>query len=685
MLAAFVLAALAGCKLAGTDTETKPAAGSDIGIQTAWMDTSVRPGDDFNVYANGGWIKANEIPADRSSIGAFYLARLETERRQEALLGDILKASPAAGSNEALVKNYYQAFTNTGAIDAAGLSPVKPDLDRYAAIRDKAALVRVLGDQTESDVDLFNDSNDMFTENLFGLFVTKGLTTDEVVPYIFQGGLGMADREYYLSADPKFAEARSGYKRYIADLLTAAGITDAPARAERIFALESKIARAHVPKEEAEDFAHGGTLWRRADFVAKAPGIDWEAYFTAARMPAQQVFDVYNPRAITGLARLVASEPLDAWKDWLAFHRVNANTDVLPGKLDKLHFAFYETELRGTPQQRPREKLALAAINTDIGDAFGKAYVEKYFPAADKSAIEAMAQRIKDAFAKRIDALDWMDPATKREAQKKLAGMRVGVGYPDKWPDLSGLTITADSAYANRMAAIRGKTLRALARLGKPQDPAEWWMVPQTVNALNLPVQNGLNFPAAMLQPPFYDPRADLAFNYGAIGSIIGHEVSHSFDANGAAVDASGKLRNWWTPADLAHFQAQSQALVKQFDAYEPFPGFHLKGQLELGENGADLAGLAAAYDAYRAALGGKELPVASGLTGDQRFFIAYGQTRLLKAREGYLRQIIVSNGHAPDTYRAQTVRNLDPWYKAFHVQPDAKLYLPPERRVRLW
>jgi putative endopeptidase len=673
---------LGACKMSGTDTAATQSAGTEAGIQTGWMDTSVKPGDDFFRYTDGGWVKANEIPADRSSIGAFYLARLETETRQGDLLAEILKSSPAAGSNEALVRNYYNAYTNTAAIDAAGLTPLKPDLDRYAAIKDKGELARVLGDQTESDLDLFNDNNDMFTENLFGLFVTKGLSTDAVVPYIFQGGLGMPDRDYYL--DPKFADARTKYKKYIVDLLTAAGMTDAPARAERIYALETKIAQAHATKEDTADFTHGGTLWKRADFAKKAPGLDWDGYFTAARMPAQQDFDVFSPGSVTGLARLVASEPLQSWQDWLAFHRINANSDVLPSKIDNLHFAFFGTELSGTLQQRPRDKRALASINADVGDAFGKAYVDKYFSAADKSRIEDMANRIKDAFAKRIDALDWMDPATKREANAKLRAMHVSVGYPDTWPDLSGLTI-GDSAYANRMAAIRARTNRALGKLGKPQDPAEWWMVPQVVNAVNLPVQNALNFPAAIFQPPFYDPKADLAFNYGSIGSIIGHEISHSFDSSGAAVDQTGKLRNWWTPADLAHFQGQSNALVQQYNAYEPFPGVHINGKLTLGENGADLAGLAAAFDAYRAALGGKELPTIGGFTGDQRFFIAYGQSRLYKAREAAERQQIVSNGHAPDDSRAQTVRNLDAWYTAFNVQPGDKLYLAPDKRVRLW
>jgi len=670
------------------DTQSSAATsreGTAAGIQTGWMDTSVKPGDDWFEYADGNWVKTNEIPADRSSIGSFYLARLETEKRQGQLLADILKSDPAAGSNDALIKSYYQAYTNQQAIDAAGLAPVKPDLDRYATISTKADLVKVLGDQTESDLDLFNDNNDMSTENLFGLFVTKALTTDEVVPYLFQGGLGLPDRDYYLGNDPKLVSARKDYKAYIANLLAAAGLDDAQARAERIYALETKIAQAHATKADTADFTKGGTLWKRSDFAARAPGMDWDAYFTAARMPSQQVIDVYSPASITGLAKLVASEPLDAWKDWLAFHRINAQTDVLPSKLENLHFAFYGTELSGTPQQRPRDKRALDNINEDIGVAFGKAYVEKYFPASDKARIERMAANIKTAFANRIAALDWMDPATKQQAKAKLDSMHVSVGYPDKWPDLGSLTILPDNAYANRMAAIRFKTTRALSKLGKPQDPAEWWMNPQTVNAVNLPVQNALNFPAAIFQPPFYDPDADAAFNYGAIGSVIGHEISHSFDSSGAAVDQTGKLRNWWKPADLAHFKGQSLALVEQYNGYEPLPGLHVNGELTLGENGADVAGLAAAYDAYRASLRGKDLPVKGGLTGDQRFFVAYGQAHAGKTRDEALRKQIVGNAHAPDTTRALTVRNIDAWYKAFDVKPGDKLYLAPDKRVKLW
>jgi putative endopeptidase len=655
------------------------------GIDETAMDTQVKPGDEFYLYANGAWLAKAEIPADRSRIGSHTVAADETERQQMALVQKILASSPAAGSDEARLRDYWRAYVDTAAIDKAGIAPLKGDLAKYKAIKDKAALVRVLGEQTESDLDLFNNNNDMATENLFGLFITKALKSDEVVPYIYQGGIALPDREYYVSTEARMVTVRGQYKTYIADLLRLAGIDQPEVRAARILDLETKIAQAHPSKAEVADFAKGATLWTRADFAKNAPGMDWEAYFTAARMPSQQTFDAYSPSAIPGLAALVASEPLDAWKDWLAFHRINANTDVLPGKFDALNFAFFDTTLSGTPQQRTREKRALASINTDLGGAFGKLYVETYFPPAAKAQVEEMATHIKHAFAARVDALDWMSPATRKEARAKLDGMVVSVGYPDHWLDYSMVTIKPGQAYANRMAAIRGKTLQQLAKLGKPQDRGEWWMNPQLVNAVNLPVQNALNFPAAILQKPFFDPAADLASNYGAIGAVIGHEISHSFDSSGAAVDGQGRLRNWWTAEDLAHFETQSQALVAQYDAYTPFPDLHLNGELELGENGADVAGLAAAYDAYREALGGKELPVIDGLTGDQRFFIAYAQSWASKQRDGALRRQVIGNAHAPGQYRALTVRNVDAWYKAFGIKPGDALYLPPEKRVRLW
>jgi len=672
------------CKVSDTQSQATPTPGTELGIQTAWMDTAVKPGDAWYDYANGQWMKTSEIPADRSSIGGFWIADQRTEKQLGDLIAGLEQSKPEAGTDAAKVKAYYDAFLDTATIDRLGMAPVEPDLQRIAAIADKTELARVLGANIRADVDPLN-STDFNTPNLFGVFVSQPLVGGEVVPYILQGGLGMPEREYYLSATPDMKAHQAAYRRYIEDLLTAAGISDAAMRAQRIYDLEVKIARAHATREQSDDWALAKQIWGPADFAAKAPGLDWKTFFDAAQLGRQQKFDAYHAGAIPKLAALVGSEPLDSWKDWLTFHQIDSNTSVLPSKLDQLSFAFYGKELTGTEQPRPREKRAIAAVNANIGDALGKLYVEKYFPASAKAAIQGMVDNIKAAFVRRIDALDWMNPRTKEEAKKKVRTMEVGVGYPDTWTDYSTLELAPDRAYANKQAAEQLYYRQQLAKIGKRQDKHEWWMNAQLVNAVNLPVQNALNFPAAILQPPFYDSKADAAFNYGAIGAVIGHEISHSFDNNGAAFDSTGAMRNWWTEEDKARFDKAGQALVAQFNQYEPFPGLHVRGDLTLGENIADVAGLAAAYDAYHASLGGKEAPAIDGFTGDQRFFIAYAQAWATKMRDAALRQRIATDGHAPGQYRALTVRNLDAWYDAFGVQPDAKLYLAPDQRVKVW
>ncbi len=687
LLSATALAGPVACKQVATGNEAavEAKAGTAIGIDIAAMDKSVKPGDDFYAYANGNWDRTTKIPADRSSVGAFYEAFLSTEARNRTLIDDIVKSNPKPGTDAARIADFYRAYSDTAAIDAAGMKPVAADLARFAAITDTKMLSRVIGEQLRADVDPLN-ATDFNTENLFGIFVTQGLATPGVtLPYILQGGLGLPEREYYLSADPKMAAIRTKYQAYIAQLLTDAGIADASAKAARIYDLEMKIARAHQPREDSENFAQSATVWTSAELKAKAPGIDWDALLVAGRMGVQDKFAAYHPKAITALSALVASQPIDTWKDWLVFHQINSHADVLPTKLDADHFAFYGTVLSGTPQPRDRAKRALDAVNEYLGDAVGKLYVEKYFPPAAKAEVEAMVGNIKNAFAARVKAIDWLAPATKSEALKKVETIAVGVGYPEHWRDYGKIEIVPDNAYGDTIAAEKGEYAHQLGKIGGPIDKREWWMTPQTVNAVNLPVQNALNFPAAILQPPFFDAAADPAYNYGAIGAVIGHEISHSFDNNGALFDSTGALRNWWTKEDLAHFEQQGAALAKQYDQYKPFPDLAVNGKLTLGENIADVAGLQAAYDAYRASLGGKEAPVIDGFTGDQRFFIAYAQTWATKTRDEALRARIATDGHAPGQYRALTVRNLDAWYKAFDVKPTDKLYLAPDKRVRVW
>ena len=677
--------ALSACGTGESNTaEQEQVQGTGIGIVPASMDKSVKPGDDFYAYANGGWMKSAEIPADRSSIGSHTIASDQTEKNLQELIAGLQKTEPEAGTDAARVKAYYGAFFDTGTIDRLGMAPIQGDLQRIAAIKDKTDLARAIGASVRADVDALN-ATDMSTENLFGIFVTQALAQREVMPYLMQGGLGMPEREYYLSSAPDMQAHQAAYRKYIADLLSASGISDAQARAQRIWDLELKIARAQATREERDDWSKATQIWTQADFANKAPGLDWKTFFDAARLGGQQKFEAFDAGAIPKLAALVGSEPLESWKDWMTFHQINQNTSVLPSKLDQLSFAFNGTELTGAEQPRPRDKRALNAVSAGIGDALGKVYVDKYFPASSKSAIQEMVKNIKAAFVRRIDTLGWMAPSTKAEAKKKVETMAVGVGYPDKWNDYSSLQVAPDTAYANKQAAEKLRYAQQLAKIGKPLDTGEWWMNAQLVNAVNLPVQNGLNFPAAILQRPFFDPKADPAFNYGAIGGVIGHEISHSFDDAGAQFDSTGLMRNWWTPQDFTTFRQHSKALSDQYDAYEPFPGLHVKGMLTLGENIADVAGLQAAYDAYHASLGGKEPPVIDGFTGDQRFFIAYAQSWATKMREAALRQRIATDGHAPGQYRALTVRNLDAWYKAFNVQPGDKLYLAPEKRVPIY
>ena len=676
--------ALSACNSQQGNTAADQHQGTQAGINTTWMDKSVVPGDDFFAYANGSWVKSTAIPADRSSIGGFFIADQQREKNTRELFEAILKAKPTSG-NDALIANYYNAYVNTDAIDRAGLAPARADLDAIARIADTRQLSAAIGSTLRADTDPLNATN-FQTENLFGIFVTQGLTTPgEQLPYIMQGGIGLPEREYYLSNDAKMAELRPKYQAYIAQILGFAGYPDAQGAAGRIMDLETKIAQAHATREESEDFAKGAQVWSRAELEQKAPGIDWGALLGAAQLGSAQKFEAYHSGAIPKLSALVASQPLQSWKDWLTFHTLNQQANVLPKPFRDASFAFNGTTLNGTPQQRPRDQLALNATSFAVQDAVGKAYVDKYFPASAKSEIQEMVKNIKDAFATRVKAIDWMAPSTKEEALKKVETIVVGVGYPDSWRDYSGLQITADNAYANQKNAGLYEYRHQIAKIGKPMDRSEWWMPPQLVNAVNLPVQNALNFPAAILVKPFFDPNADAAFNYGAIGSVIGHEISHSFDNNGALFDSTGRLRNWWTPEDFKRFQAAGEALAKQYDAYEALPGLHVNGKLTLGENIADVAGLAAAYDAYKASLGGKPAPTIDGLTGDQRFFIAFAQSWATKMRDETLRQRIATDGHSPGNFRALTVRNVDAWYPAFNVQPGQKLYLAPDKRVKIW
>lgn len=678
ILAAAVAAALCGSSaLAATQ--------GNIGLDLAGVDHAVKPGDDFFAYANGNWLKTAQIPADRSSTGTFLKIFEQTEQHTADLIRNARGDHAAPGSNERRIADYYAAYMDEANIEKLGLKPLKPELEAIDKIDSRQDLARVLGNRLRADVDPINATN-FHTQHLFGLFVTQGLEDpSHTVAYLLQGGLGMPSRDYYLSSDPHMVEARGKYQDYVASLLKLAGIEDPAGKAKTVIALETKIASAQESLLDSENVHKANNLWRMDDFAAKAPGLDWNAYFKAAGLADQKQIDVWQPGAITGLSALVGSEPLDAWKTLLAYHAINAAAPLLPKAFADLSFGFYGKDLQGTPQQQPRWKRAVGATNRDLGDAVGELYVKKYFPASSKAAVQQLVQNLIAAFGERIDTLGWMTPATRARAKEKLTTLKVGVGYPEKWRDYASLEIKPDDPLGNHLRAVKFEYEHQKAKLGQPVDRGEWWMTPQTVNAVNLPLQNALNFPAAILQAPFFDPKADPAANYGAIGAIIGHEISHSFDNTGAEFDAQGKLENWWTPADLAHFKAATQKLAKQFDQYEALPGLHVNGELTLGEDIADVSGLTIAYAAYHKSLGGKPAPVIDGLSGDQRFFLAFGQAWRSKIRDAALRQRLSTDVHAPAQFRALTVRNLDAWYPAFDVKPGQKLYLKPEQRVKIW
>ena len=681
---------LAACSKPAPEAPATPqapaaTAAPTAGIDLAGIDKNVKPGDDFDAYANGGWRNTADIPEDRSSIGTGYEVQKKAEQRNAELIKGLGASNPAAGSEARKIADYYAAFMDEAGIEARGLEPLKPELAKIDAIASKADLARVLGTGLRADVDPLNATN-YHTDNLFGLFIAQGLQDPEHnVATLMQGGVAMPDREYYLSTDKEMVDTRAKYLEYVTGLLKLANVADAETRAKAIVALETKIAKAQAPIVETQDVHKANNPWATADFGKKAPGLDWNEYFKAAGLESQQTIVAWQPAAITRLSALVGSEPLDTWKDYLTYHALNHSAGLLPKAYADQSFGFYGTTLQGTPKQKDRWKRAIDSTNNALGDAVGKIYVEKYFPASSKAQVEEMVKNILAAFGERVDTLEWMTPETKAKAKAKAETMRVSVGYPEAWRDYAALDIRADDPLGNRLRAEEQEYRHQVGKLGKAVDRGEWWMTPQTVNAVNLPLQNAMNFPAAILEAPFFDPKADAAANYGSIGAVIGHEISHGFDDTGAEFDASGRLANWWTPEDSKHFKEATAKLAKQYDAYEPLPGVHINGEQTLGENIADVSGLTIAYMAYRKSLGGKEAPVIDGLTGDQRFFMAYAQSWRSKMRDAALRQRVMTDGHSPGRWRAQTVRNIDAWYGAWGAKEGEQLFLAPAERVKIW
>ncbi len=679
---ALAIVAAACNRTGGAPERTTPTFGT-WGFDTAGMDRSIAPGDDFFGYANGAWARTTEIPADRASFNSFTLLTIQANERTKAIIEEAAADNGASGDRKK-VGDFYTAFMNEEAIEAAGISPLRDELEAINAVRDQQGLSRLLGQSLRADVDLLN-MTDYYTDRLFGLWVSQDF--DEPTrnsPYLVQGGLGMPDRAFYLDGG-RMAEMRQSYRAHIVQVLTLARIAQPEVKADRILALETAIAGVHATAEETNDVQAGNNHWSQADFDSRAPGIDWRAWRDGAGLAQQDAFVVWQPRAVIGIAALVGSQALDTWKDYLAFHAIDRASPFLSRALSEESFSFYGSTLSGTPEQAPRWRRGVDAVNASLGEAVGRLYVERHFPEASKVAMEELVQNVMTAFGERIDNLDWMSAETRAAAHRKLQTLEVGIGHPEQWRDYSALEIRPDQAWGNVSRASLFEYQRNIAKLNRPVSHDEWYMLPQTVNALNVPLENRLIFPAAILEAPFFDPLADAAVNYGAIGAVIGHEITHSFDSTGALFDETGRLRNWWTEQDLARFESAGRALAAQYGAYQAFPDLNLNGDLSLGENIADVAGLATAYDAYRLSLNGVEAPMVDDFTGEQRFYLGWAQVWRSKYRDQALRNAVLTGVHSPGPWRVATVRNQEPWYGAFDVQPGQDLYLSAEQRVEVW
>jgi putative endopeptidase len=655
------------------------------GINVANMDKSIKPGDNFYLYCNGDWIKNTPMPADRARLSVFSALDDIANKNTAAIIEEAAKNGASGDASKRKIADLYNSYMDEKTINSKGGEPLQPHLKAIADIKNKKELAYAMGQTLRADVDALNNTN-FHTNHLFGLWVAGGFNDpDHYAPYLLQGGVQLPDREYYLSDSEHMKEIRTKYQAHVSAMLKLAGFDNTDARAEKIIALEHAIAEKHLSLADNDDIHKANNVWAQADFSKNAPGLDWAEYFRGAGMSKQKSFIVWQPTAFAGESALVASQPLDTWKDWLAYHMIEDYAPFLSSNFADERFDFFGKTLSGAPQQRQRWQRGIAIVNRELGDDVGQIYAQKYFPPESKAQAQAMVTNIIAAFRKRIEALDWMDPKTKAEAQEKLTTLYVGIGYPETWIDYSAYEVVPDDLFGNMWRGGVFEYHRQVNRLGAPVDRHEWSMDPQTVNAVNLPLQNALNFPAAILQPPFFDPKAPAAHNYGAIGSVIGHEISHTFDTEGSTFDSKGRVRDWWTPADLAHFEAATAKLAAQYDAYQPFPDLHVNGRQTLAENIADVAGIAASYDGYKASLGGKTAPEQDSFSGDQQFFIAFGQNYASKSRDAALRQQVMTDPHSPAEYRADTVRNIDAWYSSFDVKAGETLYLAPDQRVRIW
>ena len=644
------------------------------GIDLAQMDNSVAPGDDFANYVNGQWYASFEIPADRASFGIFTALRERSTEQVRDIIEELSKTTTARGSIEQKVADYYRTWMDIDSLNEQGAAPLQEQLQNIAGIDSMAALMQAFSSlhlTAPFDIGILPDPADTTRYTLFA----------------GQAGLGMPDREYYLSDEQRFVEFRAAYRDYIMRLLELAGIDQTAARAEAIMALETRLAEVHWPREMTRDIQKIYNPMSPAQLAELAPQIDWDLILSQLGLAGAESIVVAQPDVMTSSAEIIRDTDPATWKDYLCFHFISDQAPYLSAAFDQAHFRFFSQTLNGIEQQRARWKRGSELVNRNLGEAVGQIYVDRHFPPAAKQQMDALVKNLRAALKQRIMANEWMDAATREAALAKLATFEPRIGYPDKWIDYSSLQISAGDMVGNRLAITEFQWQRDVERLNGPVERDEWGYPPQTVNASYNPLLNQLTFPAGILQPPFFDPLADPAVNYGAIGAVIGHEMGHGFDDQGRRFDASGKIRDWWTEAADVAFSARAERLGAQYDSYEPLPGMHINGQLTMGENIGDLGGVEMAWSAYQKFVADNgEPPVLDGYTGAQRFFMAWAQVWRAKAREDALRQQLLTDPHSPASYRINgVVRNVDAWYQAFAIEPGNALYLPPEERVNIW
>lgn len=649
----------------------------DWGVDLSNRDPAVAPGDDFFRYVNGTWIANYQLPPDKTSFGSFNALFDQSQERVQSIIEELSASQPAPGSIEQKVGDYYASFLDTASLDVLGFDPLKPSLEAIAAIRSLDDLARAFG-----RADIEASASPIY----LGIEIDR-MNPSRYIAGIGHGGLGLPERDYYLEDSEQFSAIREKYRQHIAQMLSIVGYDSPEAAAQQVLDVETLVATAHWLRADRRNRDLTYNLKSLEVLEREYAAFPWRAFLTAAgAVPAE--LNVHQPDAIGTLVELIRSTPIDTWRAYLTYHLLSNNAPFLAGSIDDANFDFYGRVVYGQPQQRERWRRAISLVSSSegLGDAIGQIYVARYFPPESKTMVLELVEHLRAALRSRISALDWMSEETKLEAYRKLEGFLPNIGYPERWRDYSAVQIDRDDLMGN-VRRLRDYYQRdAIARLNQPTDRTEWFVTAQMVNAFYTPQFNSITFPAGILEAPFFDPNADAAVNYGAIGAVIGHEMGHGFDDQGSKADERGEHRNWWQPEDRTRFEERAARLAAQFSSYEAVPGTFIDGAFSLGENIGDLGGLAMAYHAYRHSLGGREAPVIDGLTGDQRFFLAFGQLWRAVVRPEALLAQVKAGSHAPNEYRVNgSVRNFDPWYEAFDVGEENALYLPPEERVRIW